>query len=177
MRRQGGFWKNVLAGLLMGIGCVLPGVSGGVMAVSFGLYRPMLDAVLGIFHDTRRKLVFLAPLALGGAAGLLLGARGLGAAMRLYEKPMLCLFTGFILGGVPALDIGAGICVFGACLPMAIGGYVTAVAQGRCAAAGIGIVAKRPDQGSKGILMALMVEFYAILCLLASFLMIFFFAA
>ena len=49
MRRQGGFWKNVLAGLLMGIGCVLPGVSGGVMAVSFGLYRPMLDAVLGIF--------------------------------------------------------------------------------------------------------------------------------
>ena len=100
MRRQGGFWKNVLAGLLMGIGCVLPGVSGGVMAVSFGLYRPMLDAVLGIFHDTRRKLVFLAPLALGGAAGLLLGARGLGAAMRLYEKPMLCLFTGFILGGV-----------------------------------------------------------------------------
>ena len=103
MRRQGGFWKNVLAGLLMGIGCVLPGVSGGVMAVSFGLYRPMLDAVLGIFHDTRRKLVFLAPLALGGAAGLLLGARGLGAAMRLYEKPMLCLFTGFILGGVPDL--------------------------------------------------------------------------
>lgn len=103
MRRQDGFWKNVLAGLLMGIGCVLPGVSGGVMAVSFGLYRPMLDAVLGIFHDTRRKLVFLAPLAVGGAAGLLLGARGLSAAMRLYEKPMLCLFTGFILGGVPDL--------------------------------------------------------------------------
>ena len=103
MRRQGNFWRNALAGLLMGIGCVLPGVSGGVMAVSFGLYRPMLDAVLGIFHDTRRKLLFLAPLALGGAAGLLLGARCLGTAMRLYEKPMLCLFTGFILGGVPDL--------------------------------------------------------------------------
>ena len=103
MRRQGGFWKNVLAGLLMGIGCVLPGVSGGVMAVRFGLYRPMLDAVLGIFHDTRRKLVFLAPLAVGGAAGLLLGARGLGAAMRLYDKPRLSLFTGVILGGVPDL--------------------------------------------------------------------------
>ncbi len=103
MRRQGSFWRNALAGLLIGIGCVLPGVSGGVMAVSFGLYRPMLDAVLGIFHDTRRKLLFLAPLALGGAAGLLLGARCLGTAMRLYEKPMLCLFTGFILGGVPDL--------------------------------------------------------------------------
>ena len=103
MRRQESFWRHALAGLLIGIGCVLPGVSGGVMAVSFGLYRPMLDAVLGIFHDTRRKLLFLAPLALGGAAGLLLGARCLGTAMRLYEKPMLCLFTGFILGGVPDL--------------------------------------------------------------------------
>ena len=103
MRRQESFWRNALAGLLIGIGCVLPGVSGGVMAVSFGLYRPMLDAVLGSFHDTRRKLLFLAPLALGGAAGLLLGARCLGTAMRLYEKPMLCLFTGFILGGVPDL--------------------------------------------------------------------------
>lgn len=103
MQRQESFWRNALAGLLIGIGCVLPGVSGGVMAVSFGLYRPMLDAVLGIFHDTRRKLLFLAPLALGGAAGLLLGARCLGTAMRLYEKPMLCLFTGFILGGVPDL--------------------------------------------------------------------------
>ena len=87
------------------------------------------------------------------------------------------IFNMGLLSGVPTLDIGAGIAVFGACLPMAIGGYVTAVAQGRCAAAGIGIVAKRPEQASKGILMALMVEFYAILCLLASFLMIFFFTA
>ena len=87
------------------------------------------------------------------------------------------IFRMGLLSGVPILTFGQGLAYFGACLPMAIGGYITAVAQGRCAAAGIGIVAKRPDQGSKGILMALMVEFYAILCLLASFLMIFFFAA
>lgn len=76
MRRQGGFWKNVLAGLLMGIGCVLPGVSGGVMAVSFGLYRPMLDAVLGIFHDTRRKLVFLGAAGIGRCGGAAAGCQG-----------------------------------------------------------------------------------------------------
>lgn len=95
--------RNALAGVLIGIGCVLPGVSGGVMAVSFGLYRPMLDAVLGIFHDTRRKIAFLLPIAVGGMAGLLLGAKGLGTAMRLYERPMLCLFAGCILGGIPDL--------------------------------------------------------------------------
>lgn len=87
------------------------------------------------------------------------------------------IFRMGLLSGVPVLSFGQGLAYFGACLPMAIGGYITAVAQGRCAAAGIGIVAKRPEEFSKGILMALMVEFYAILCLLASFLMIFFFSA
>ena len=41
MRQRGVFWHHVFAGVLIGTGCVLPGVSGGVMAVSFGLYRPM----------------------------------------------------------------------------------------------------------------------------------------
>ena len=84
------------------------------------------------------------------------------------------IFRMGLLSGVPILTFGQGLAYFGACLPMAIGGYITAVAQGRCAAAGIGIVAKRTEEFSKGIIMAIMVEFYAILCLLASFLMIFF---
>ena len=87
------------------------------------------------------------------------------------------IFQMGLLGGVPTLTIGEGLAFFGACLPMGIGGYVTAIAQGRCAAAGIGIVAKRSEEFSKGIIMAIMVEFYAILCLLASFLMIFFLTA
>ena len=81
---------------------------------------------------------------------------------------------GFFAGGVPDLSPGVGLQYFAACLPMGIGGYFTAIAQGRCAAAGISLVAKRPEEMSKGIIMAIMVEFYAILCLLASFLMLFF---
>ncbi len=84
------------------------------------------------------------------------------------------IFRMGLLSSVPVLTVGEGLAYLGACLPMAIGGYITAVAQGRCAAAGIGIVAKRTEEFSKGIIMAIMVEFYAILCLLASFLMIFF---
>ena len=81
-----------------------------------------------------------------------------------------------IIGGTPDTSMsfaqGLGYCL--ACLPMGIGGYITAVAQGRCAAAGVSLVAKRPEEMSKGIIMAIMVEFYAILCLLASFLMLLF---
>lgn len=80
-----------------------------------------------------------------------------------------------IIGGAPAeMTIAQGLGYCFACLPMGIGGYLTAIAQGRCAAAGVSLVAKRPEEQSKGIIMAIMVEFYAILCLLASFLMLVF---
>lgn len=98
-----GFVGRLLAGALMGVGCVLPGVSGGVMAVSFGLYRPMLDAVLGFFRDIKKNVAFLLPLALGGGAGLLLGAKVLLIFMQQYQHSMLFLFMGFIIGGIPDL--------------------------------------------------------------------------
>jgi len=79
-----------------------------------------------------------------------------------------------ILGGNLAGDMSmaVGWQIFFACLPMALGGLLSAIAQGRVAAAGIGILAKKPDDWSKGILFCVMVEFYAILSLLVSFLMI-----
>lgn len=81
---------------------------------------------------------------------------------------------GVIGGGAGEISVAQGLGYCFACLPMGIGGYFTAIAQGRCAAAGVSLVAKRPEEQSKGIIMAIMVEFYAILCLLASFLMLYF---
>ena len=65
-----------------------------------------------------------------------------------------------------------GLQVVSACLPIAIGGLLSAIAQGKVAAASINILAKKPDDWSKGMIMCIVVEFYAILCLLASFLML-----
>ncbi|MCI2106731.1 MAG: V-type ATP synthase subunit K [Intestinimonas sp.] len=79
---------------------------------------------------------------------------------------------GFMGGTAAAVSIGAGWSIFNACIPMAIGGLLSAIAQGRVAAAGIGLVAKRAKEMSKAILLAIMVEFYAILSLLASILMV-----
>ncbi len=97
------FLYRLLCGFLIGVGCILPGVSGGVMAVSFGLYEPMLNALTGFFRNMRKHAAFLLPLVLGGAAGGLLCAGGLAFAMSRWEVPMLYLFLGLILGGVPAL--------------------------------------------------------------------------
>lgn len=103
MRGYRGFIHRFLSGILIGIGCILPGVSGGVMAISFGLYRPALDALLDFFHNTKKHVRFLLPIALGGAIGLLLGAKALAQLMARSGDLMLFLFIGFILGGVPDL--------------------------------------------------------------------------
>ena len=79
---------------------------------------------------------------------------------------------GFFSGSLVSLDLNGGLMYLAACLPMAIGGLLSAIAQGRCAAAGVSLIAKRSEELSKAIIMAIMVEFYAILCLLASFLML-----
>ena len=79
---------------------------------------------------------------------------------------------GAFSGGIQPLTITQGLTIFVSCIPMAIGGLLSAIAQGRCAAAGVALVSKRSEELSKAIIMAIMVEFYAILCLLASFLML-----
>ena len=73
---------------------------------------------------------------------------------------------------VPDMTVLQGWQIFGACLPIGIGGLVTGAAQGKVAAASINILAKKPDDWSKGMILCITVEFYAILSLLASFMML-----
>lgn len=77
-----------------------------------------------------------------------------------------------ISGAPSALTVAQGFEIVSACLPIALGGLISAIAQGKVAAASINILAKKPDDWSKGMIMCIVVEFYAILCLLASFLML-----
>ena len=85
------------------------------------------------------------------------------------------LYTmGAFSGGIQPLTITQGLTIFVSCLPMAMGGWRSAIYQGRVAAASINIVAKQPNDWSKGIILCVIVEFYAILSLLISFLMIMF---
>ena len=74
---------------------------------------------------------------------------------------------GLLSGTLPQLTIAQGMQYFVACLPMALGGLFSAIAQGRVAAGSINILAKKPDDWSKGMVLCITVEFYAILSLLA----------
>ena len=77
-----------------------------------------------------------------------------------------------ISGAAEPITTVQGFQLLSACLPIALGGWLSAIAQGKVAAASINILAKKPDDWSKGMIMCIVVEFYAILCLLASFLML-----
>jgi V/A-type H+-transporting ATPase subunit K len=79
-----------------------------------------------------------------------------------------------IVGGTPVeLTIGQGLLFLAASLPVAVVGYYSAISQARASAAGVGIVAKRPEELAKSITYAAMVETYAVLALLGSILMVF----
>ena len=95
--------RSVLQGILIGIACILPGASGGVLAVAFGLYRPMLEAILSLRREPKRCLRFLVLPSAGIAAGILLGAVGLSDVMARHERLMLFFFCGLIAGGIPDL--------------------------------------------------------------------------
>ena len=81
---------------------------------------------------------------------------------------------GLLAGNITALTLEQGLYYFAACLPIAVVGFYSGVKQGRVAAAGMNILAKRPDDFGKGIIAAALVETYAIFAVLVSLLLIIF---
>ena len=79
---------------------------------------------------------------------------------------------GLLGGGAVDVSVANGLLILAACLPIAIVGLISAINQGKTAAASIGIVAKKPEQFGKAMLFPAMVETYAILALLVSILAI-----
>lgn len=94
------------------------------------------------------------------------GLYGLLTAILMLRK------IGILGGDTVDLSIAQGLMFLGAAMPIAIVGLFSGIAQGRAAAAGVGITAKKPEHNGKGIIMAAMVETYAILALLVSILII-----
>ena len=80
---------------------------------------------------------------------------------------------GLIGGSIVNVSPFQGWLIFASCMPIALVGFLSAIYQGRVAAAAIGIVSKRPEEVAKGITFAAMVETYAVLALLATILMLF----
>ena len=103
-----------------------------------------------------------------------------GKALVLQLLPGTQGLYGFVIGLLvflkitPDMSFQNGLYLLFACLPIAIAGLFSGIAQGKTAAAGVQILAKKPEQTTKGIIFAAMVETYALLGFVSSLLMILF---
>ena len=140
----------VIAALLAGIGS----------AIGVGITGQASAGVVSENPDLSGKCLLLQ---------LLPGTQGI---YGLLIAVVIALNSGLMSGDVSALTTTTGLRFLIAGLPIAIGGLVSAVYQGKVAVAGINMVAKKPTESGKGMVMAIMVETYAVLSLLISFLLV-----
>ena len=94
---------NIVKGIFIGAGAIVPGISSGVLCVIFGIYEKLLDAVLNFFKDIKQNIKFLFPITLGVGIGVLLFSNILNYF--LYEFPIQTksIFIGLIIGTIPSL--------------------------------------------------------------------------
>ena len=100
--------RDLMCGILIGAGAILPGVSGGVLAVVFDVYRPMMEVLTSPRTAIPKYWIWFPPIAVGWAAGFLGFAKGIAAAIRLSDTVTTWLFIGLIVGTLPSLFREAG---------------------------------------------------------------------
>jgi len=105
---RGRFLLRLLQGFLIGLGGILPGISGALLAVVFGVYRPMMDTLAHPKRNLPRYGRLFLPLLLGAAAGFFGGSGALLVLFRRSETAAVSLFLGLIAGTLPALWREAG---------------------------------------------------------------------
>ncbi|WP_409252605.1 DUF368 domain-containing protein [Bacillus sp. SCS-153A] len=97
-------WKNIYRGMIMGASDVIPGVSGGTIAVMLGIYDRLIAAINGIFSkEWKQHLRFLIPLGMGVVTSILLLAKLIEWLFEHYPAPTQFLFMGLIIGIIPYL--------------------------------------------------------------------------
>ncbi|RXJ02099.1 DUF368 domain-containing protein [Anaerobacillus alkaliphilus] len=96
--------RNIIRGVVMGITDLIPGISGGTIAMVLGFYHELVEAINGLFSKNWRKhVLFLAPLLLGIGIALLAFSRIIEWLIANHSLPLFFFFNGLILGIIPFL--------------------------------------------------------------------------
>lgn len=97
------FLWDLVKGIIIGMGAVAPGVSGGTFAVILGVYDKLTDAIANIFINFKKKLATLFPLGLGIGIGVLLFSRVMKYLFEYHEFQVKFLFIGLMVGTLPSV--------------------------------------------------------------------------
>lgn len=97
------FLKDILKGMLIGVANAIPGVSGGTMMVSMGIYDDIIYCITHLFKQLKKSIITLAPYLIGMVLGIVGLAFIIGYLLEHFEFQTKMAFIGLILGGVPLL--------------------------------------------------------------------------
>ncbi|MDE6568783.1 MAG: DUF368 domain-containing protein [Lachnospiraceae bacterium] len=95
--------KDILKGILIGVANAIPGVSGGTMMVSMGIYDDIIYCITHLFKQLKKSIMTLLPYLIGMAIGIVGLAFAIGYLLEHFEFQTKMAFIGLILGGVPLL--------------------------------------------------------------------------
>ena len=101
-------FMRIFQGALIGLGAVLPGISGGVLCVVFGIYKPVMELLSNPIKHFRTHVPRLIPVIIGMGIGFLGVANLLSFFLDRYPDQSVCLFIGLITGMLPSLWREAG---------------------------------------------------------------------
>ena len=92
-----------IKGAFIGIANIIPGVSGGTLAITLGLYERLIGAISHFFKNLRENIRLLIPIGIGAILAILLMSKLIGYSLDNYPVPTTIFFIGLILGGLPLL--------------------------------------------------------------------------
>ena len=94
-------FKNIMKGMMIGIANIMPGVSGGTLAVSMGIYDKLIHCITHILSEFKESMKFLLPIFAGAGIALVALTFVIEALFQYYPIPTNLLFIGLIVGGLP----------------------------------------------------------------------------
>ena len=97
------FFTDILKGIMIGIANIIPGVSGGTMAVSLGIYDKLIGSVSNLLKDWRSSVRTLLPLLIGCGIGIVGFTYAIEYLLSHHTFVTCMAFVGLILGGLPVL--------------------------------------------------------------------------
>lgn len=95
--------KSIFKGMLIGIANIIPGVSGGTMMVSMGIYDKLIHCITHLFSEFKKSVAFLFPIAVGMGIAIIASAFGLEWLFESFPVQANMLFIGLILGSLPIM--------------------------------------------------------------------------
>jgi len=93
----------MLKGMIIGIANIIPGVSGGTLMITLGIYEQLIDTISHFFRNFKKNLMFIIPIGIGMVLSVLILSKVISVCLEKFPFPTTFFFIGLILGGIPLL--------------------------------------------------------------------------